>query len=691
MTIRLDSITLPAAASIGTNPLPALRDQRVDRDVRSSGTLTVEDCEHLGADAAQRVLPYPVQDRYTRQRTPTALTTVVLENELVRATFLADFGGRLVSLRELRHDRELLFANPVFQPANLAIRNAWFAGGAEWNIGHYGHTVHACEPLFFATVSEGDNQVLRMWEYERQKRVFWQVDFRLEGALLQAHVRVVNPHAEATPMYWWTNVAIPQDESTRVFSGTADVLIQEPDAQVAWLREQGLPVSAETVAAAPVFFGRGRLPWLSDGSATFDASYPTAYQRASEYFFQNPTTDPGPWEAASYADGHLFWERSTQPLRFRKMFCWGRHPGGQWWCDFLSEPGRGDYLEVQAGLAPTQLHGFTLPGRGELEFTQVFGGADSPEPALLAGDWADARRHVESLVDAALPAATLAATDEAARLTARQPVEPTAILHAGSPWGALEALRDPAMIPEGFVFPRLAGDASEAVVAPWAQLVEHGTLPDLADGELPPSYVTDPSWRPLMEAAAAAGSTLAKTHLGVLEWENLQPERAVECWREAADAGDILALRNLAQAARAQGDHGRANELMTQAYAAAGPALRPRLIVDHLEMLTAVGDYATAWRVYQELPDRDEAPERAHLLAGRAALDVGETVFVESLFEREWAGIREGDLILLDLWYRNEARQAASARGVPLTDALVAETMATSEPPRAIDSRMFRA
>ena len=42
--------------------------------------------------------------------------------------------------------------NPVFQPGNLAIRNAWFSGGVEWNMGIRGHSVYTCSPVFAARV-----------------------------------------------------------------------------------------------------------------------------------------------------------------------------------------------------------------------------------------------------------------------------------------------------------------------------------------------------------------------------------------------------------------------------------------------------------------------------------------------------------------------------------------------------------
>ena len=76
----------------------------------------------------------------------------MLENEYLKATFLPEVGGRLISLFYKPLERELLHRNPVFQPANLAIRNAWFSGGIEWNIGQFGHTFTTCSPLFAGVI-----------------------------------------------------------------------------------------------------------------------------------------------------------------------------------------------------------------------------------------------------------------------------------------------------------------------------------------------------------------------------------------------------------------------------------------------------------------------------------------------------------------------------------------------------------
>jgi hypothetical protein len=57
-------------------------------------------------------------------------------------------GGKLASIYDKQEQRELLFDNPVFQPANLAVLNAWFSGGIEWNGLIPGHTPFTCSSVF---------------------------------------------------------------------------------------------------------------------------------------------------------------------------------------------------------------------------------------------------------------------------------------------------------------------------------------------------------------------------------------------------------------------------------------------------------------------------------------------------------------------------------------------------------------
>src|SRR5678815_5162469 len=123
-TLTIGSFTLLAAMLGGENPLAPLRPY----DTASAEGIPITrgpgDYPDRGHEAS--ILPYRLQDQYDRRRKPEEFETAVLENEHLKATFLLDLGGRLWSLLDKASGRELLYVNPVFQPANLAVRDAWF-------------------------------------------------------------------------------------------------------------------------------------------------------------------------------------------------------------------------------------------------------------------------------------------------------------------------------------------------------------------------------------------------------------------------------------------------------------------------------------------------------------------------------------------------------------------------------------
>ena len=115
--------------------------------------------------------------------------------------------------------RELLLDNPGFLPNNLAIRNAWVAGGIEYNIGRRGHDEQTCSPRFTAVLQDSDGTpVVRFYEFVRDRAVPFQIDFYLpdKSRFLFARVAVMNIRDEVTPMYFWSNIAVPQLPGCRV-------------------------------------------------------------------------------------------------------------------------------------------------------------------------------------------------------------------------------------------------------------------------------------------------------------------------------------------------------------------------------------------------------------------------------------------------------------------------------------------
>ncbi len=641
---------MPAADLGPENPLPFFRDPKRHRAVRVHPSLPGPLRERLGWEAAFRVLPYRMQDGYTRERRLRRFHALVLENEYLAATFLPELGGRMISLVWKPLGRELLFRNTVFQPANLAIRDAWFAGGVEWNVGQFGHTFTTCAPLYAAAVEGlGGAPALRLYEFERCHGLFWQVDLHLPpgSRVLFAFSRVVNPQEAAVPMYWWTNVAVPETDGLRVLA----------PARCAVSVEEG--AGGPQAALAP-------LPDLGD-AARGDATYPARAPHAQEFFFQCEDTDL-PFEAALDRHGHGLAEVSTPRLRYRKLFCWGRHPGGRHWQVFLGAEDT-PYCEIQAGLAPTQLHGLVIPAGAEWGWLEGFTYVEADPGRVHAAAWESAWRAVDAALRDCLPGGGLAALEAECHGLAARPV--VRLLHLGSGWGALESARRAAAgggrsAPAALSFPESSLGPEEAK---WGRLLEGGGLPHQDPAAEPGEWMVQPEWRALLEAALMREGQrqwLALLHAGVARLEAGDEAGAADAWRESLrHAPSPWACRNLAVLARRQGRLQAATAWYGRAW-----ALAPRsgssgvaLAAEYLELLCALELWPLAGQVVDTLPPAVAHADRVQLLIARRALAMGDLRTVERVLSREPVSVREGESSLTDLWYGLWARRLTGDAG----------------------------
>ena len=483
MKIKMDTLSILGTKVQGDNPLPVFRDAEPDKPSKGNGTLLPEEEKLLGANTGFRVLPYRMIDKYDRNKKQIELPTAVLENDTLTATFLPGQGGRLWSLKNKWTGKEILYTNPVFQPANLGIRNAWFSGGVEWNCAQYGHVVYSASPVFFTKVRADDGEeFLRMYEFERMKRLFVQIDFHLPDgeSAVYAKVSIFNQDDAPQSMYWWSNIAIQATQKLRVFSGTQDVIYLDPDS----ISDNMNPIRV---------FGRTKLPMLPTLPGK-DSTYPANATYSNEFFFQNPADIEACWSAAIYETGRVFYETSTLPLRYRKMFCWGTHEGGQRWCEYLANKEAGNYVELQAGLAPTQLNSIYIPANTRWTFTQAIGETYAEAfDAAYDEDYAKAQAFIHEQVRRAMPAEHVAALDREFEKKAMLPV--TQILSAGSGWGALEKKRG-GRIPVSMEFPdETLGEEQK----PWLELLQTGVMSETDPSIAPPSWMVDPNFLPLLE------------------------------------------------------------------------------------------------------------------------------------------------------------------------------------------------
>jgi hypothetical protein len=185
--------------------------------------------ENTSPDLRTPTLPWAIQYDFGCEREPSKeIDVIVMENEVLRATITPQFGGRVWSLYDKKAQRDVFFNNPAHQPANIAHRKAWSAGGAEfnWSPGIIGHSAFSESPVYVGTVND---TVLRIWEYDRMNGTVWSVDMAIDDdGVFWVHPTVRNPTENSINGYWWTCVAMSVDEEgmTRVVSN-ADMSLNE--------------------------------------------------------------------------------------------------------------------------------------------------------------------------------------------------------------------------------------------------------------------------------------------------------------------------------------------------------------------------------------------------------------------------------------------------------------------------------
>ncbi|MFE3583212.1 DUF5107 domain-containing protein [Streptomyces vinaceus] len=634
-TVRRAVLNLPAAPLGPENPLPVLRAPADAHtlDERSREGLPRDMARQIGYEPLRSLLPVRLRDGYRRRRQERAFDAVVLENAHLRVTVLPGLGGRVHSLVHVPSGRELLYRNPVFQPANFALNGAWFSGGIEWNIGATGHTTLSCAPLHAALVPAPDGGVMvRLWEWERLRDLPFQVDLWLpeDSEFLYVGVRVRNPHDRPAPVYWWSNIAVPEDPGTRVLA----------PADEAW--HFGYERSLRRI---PV-------PRWEDQ----DRTYPLSSEYPADFFYE-VRDGTRPWIASLDAGGLGLVQTSTARLRGRKLFVWGSGEGGRRWQEWLTEPGTGGYAEIQAGLARTQLEHVRLEPGAEFSWLEAYGPLAADPGAVHGPDWAAARGAAEAALAAALPperveeayGAWLGCAD----------TEPGERLAAGSGWGALEVLCGGFELP-GTPFEEAGlGEAQ----APWLELWRTGVFPAPRRVAPPGPSLVAPHWRDMLETAPA--DPLTEYHLGVAQWHAGDVAQAVRSW----ERGLALApsrwplLRCLAVADALAGDPARAAQRYAEAFADLAEesrggepwtAAESALGREAMATLLAVGRLPAARAVWDRLRPALREEGRFRLLAARLLAAEGHVGAARRVFEDgfELPDLREGDEILSEVWSR---------------------------------------
>lgn len=326
--------------------LPPLSYEREALKFRS--TIPDYDGLYIGYGTRETAYPYTDQNLY-EDETEQELPVAVLENEFLYAEFLPTLGARLWKLYDKKHKRDILYTNDVIRFRNLSIRNAWFSGGVEWNCAVIGHTPFTCSPIYTAKVTgKNGEEVLRFYEFERVRGIYYQMDFWLDRNVLMSCVRITNPNDEVVPMYWWSNMATPEYKGGRVVV----------PADSAYNNSDGMGIK------------KSEIP-IDEG---IDVSYPENIPNTIDYFYDIDKNE-NKFIANVDADGFGLLQFSGNRMKGRKLFSWGHIKGSEHWQNILTDKA-GWYVEIQAGLGKTQYECLPMPPKTVWSFMECYTLAD---------------------------------------------------------------------------------------------------------------------------------------------------------------------------------------------------------------------------------------------------------------------------------------------------------------------------
>ncbi|MBR7156435.1 MAG: DUF5107 domain-containing protein, partial [Lentisphaeria bacterium] len=589
-----------------------------------------------------------------REKENLRFESIILENDFLKAEFIPALGGRLWSLFDKESGRDLISDNGAFLPGNLAIRNAWFAGGIEYNCGRRGHDVQTCSPRFTAVLQDSDGTpVVRFYEISRDRLTPFQMDFYLpeNSRFLYMRVRIVNPNDHEVPMYWWSNLALPIPVGGRLVAPAENAYVNVTENGRQTLKKLSLPVV--------------------DGG--IDASRPDELYFTKELFFNIPD-EARKFECVFDADGRGMAFASTSRLIGRKLFAWGSSAGGSHWQRSLLSEKCPDYLEIQGGLTKTQFEHIPMPAHAEWEWLEAYG-ALSVSCEQLNSPWQQLAAAAGEELEKVLPEKFLEA--ELARTAGTFALAPGKVIVKGSGWAALEELRRGKRFQEHLDFGGVQKEQSE-----WVSLLQKNIMPDDAP---PASFMVQKEWQELLAAAPENWKSVMHLALGAFHEKDfdtalLLADKAIALqsnpWTLYVKANVLFALGR---------DKDGAAQLLLEACSMLPHELS--LAEEALKMLMAMKNYDVAGNIISLL-DKDVAARplfqcfMAQICAGSGDFAAAEKLLLGADGKGiVLPGVREGELSVTDLFIRVK-QELAKKQDIELKECDI-------DVPFNLDFRMF--
>lgn len=635
-SLTFSTLRIPCAPLGPESCLPDLHGQMT---LQNHLDFILDEYDEIYESYGQRFTSYPYrqQDAYTRCLSDQDVEVAILENQWARAEFLPGYGGRLWRLLDKRSGRDLLYTNDCLRASNLALRNAWFSGGVEWNCGVIGHSPYTMDRVFAARLDTPEGPVLRMYAYERIRGVVYQMDFWLDenSPALNAHFAVTNSTQEVTPMYWWTNIASPLYPGGRL-----------------------LVPAHQAYTCQKAVVSKVNIPFPSPG---VDVEHYESIPSSRDFFFSLDQGAPH-WIANVDASGSGLLHSSSPRLQSRKLFVWGQCEGAQHWQEFLTQQA-GPYLELQAGLGKTQYGCIPMAPHTTWEWSERFAPLQlSAEEMALDFDNASAvvsRRVVEE--------GAIAAIETRGHEILRQSAQ---LIHPGSGDAQLQdELRSAQGLPPLRV--HLDWTSKDTRQESFRTLLHTGVLPEPPADAFPAWDPICPVWLEILRKSVRhpeGDHWYAWYCIALLEWDLGRKDLSREAIRRSLDHRATAANLYLHAALEAEEEHFEA----VQESIHAGLALSGgnfSYAREALDLLARCGDWSGMLEEISRLPDQVQMTGRIRLDAALALNALGRNQEAFTLLTQDGGlvldDVREGEISTGTLWTQITKALDGKPRPVP--------------------------
>lgn len=459
-------------------------------------------------------------------------------------------------------------------------------------------------------------------------------------------------------MYWWSNIAVPETKGTRVIVPTEQSFLSSYLENHYLIDKIGIPMHEGT-----------------------DVSYPGNIPASKDFFYKIPRNEKR-WIATADETGRGLLQCSTARLFGRKLFVWGQGQGGRHWNEWLSREGSA-YIEIQAGLAHTQLEHIPMPPRCEWSWVEAYTSM-AGDAARLHGDFAEAQTAVKERLAARVGDPDSMTFPEGGEIR---------ILMSGSGFGALEELIRGEKISAHYRFT----EGEDGCVRRFRELLEKGIFPAPDPSEEPEGYVTSTAVLRKLEDLPEQ-NWYSMLHIGIIRYYEAAYGRgtlaaAEEAWLASlALCENGWAARNLAMLYKNEyGDLPRAKEYLLRAYAALPNC---RALAEELgALLTSAGEDSRWVEICENMPNVLKNAGRMRLLYALALLHLDRLDEAREIVnpDFEMPDIKEGELSVSALWFMLYRRLWARERGIPYREndpELAAEADAAYPLPKSLDFRM---